>query len=196
MDHYFTGGRAYDGREYEIPYAYGGKQYRFISGAGVFSAKGIDAASDLLLRQMPPLSGSILDLGCGYGLIGVVLAKEHNLELTQVDVNPNAVSLAKRNCEINGVNAITVVSDGFEHITGSFDTIAVNPPIHAGKQTVFDLYAGALLHLNAGGALYVVIRKKHGAPSSAAYLENAFGNCDVLYRRKGYNILRCLMKEN
>ena len=188
-DHYFSKDVSAESRPQEISYSFGRHNYRFTTDAGVFSVGKMDTATDILIRSIPPLEGSLLDMGCGYGPIGIVLAKEYGLELTQADINPRAVSLTTVNAAKNGVTSHVLQSDHFEQIEGLFDTIAINPPIHAGKNVIFSMYDGAYKHLKDGGALYVVILKKHGADSSIVYLKELFGNCRSIYKKKGLYVL-------
>jgi len=177
----------------EFDYFFGKERLRFRSDAGLFSAGHVDEGTDLLLRHIPPFSGSLLDLGCGWGAAGVTLGKAYGLgSITMSDINPKALALAQHNCAQNGVTAQLVLSDGFAALDGSYDVIALNPPIHAGKDVMFALYSGAAKRLNAGGALYVVILKKHGAQSTLKKLTEIFGSCEVLYQKKGCFVLRCV----
>ena len=191
INHYFINDPDLKNKEINITYFFKGKQYTFISNSGVFSSLSIDVATDLLIKTIPPLDGSLLDMGCGYGCIGIVLAKEYSLELTQVDINQRVIDLTKINCEVNDVKSNVLLSDSFNNVTGCFDTITINPPIHAGKSVIYDMYEGSLQHLNNNGKLYVVIQKKHGAESTVKKLNQVFGHCEILYKKKGYYILCC-----
>ena len=187
--HYFSAQPTTKSQPQTFSYAFAGQSFRFTTDAGVFSVGRMDDNSDLLVQQLPALSGSLLDLGCGFGAIGIVLAKTYGLALTQADINPRAVALAQQNASQNGVASQVVLSDQFENIADTFDTIVLNPPIHAGKTLVFALYEGAQRHLRPGGKFYVVILKKHGAESSIAHLTKIFGHCAILYKKKGRYIL-------
>jgi len=189
-DHYFSSEVTAESNPQEIAYEFGSHSYRFITDNGVFSVGKIDTASDILIQTIPPLSGSLLDMGCGYGLIGIVLAKEYGLELTQADINPRAVNLSKLNASKNKITSNVLQSDAFSQINGFFDTIAINPPIHAGKDVIFAMYDGAHKHLNIGGALYIVILKKHGAESNRSQILELFGNCETLYKKKGLYVFK------
>ena len=103
----------------------------FTSDAGMFSPGHVDEASSLLLHTMPKRTGRFLDLGCGYGVIGIVMGKVYGLEVTMADSNGRALRCARQNCEANGVEAQIVQSDCFQNVSQCFDTIALNPPIHA-----------------------------------------------------------------
>ncbi|MCL2499108.1 MAG: methyltransferase [Defluviitaleaceae bacterium] len=178
-----------------------GHDFRFTTTTGLFSYERIDDASRLLLEvirsALPPLSGTLLDLGCGYGLLGIVLAKAHSvgLRLTMSDVNRIACTYAARNATANGVTATTVCSDGFSDINGCFDHILLNPPIHAGKETMYRLYAESATHLNPDGALHVVIQKKHGAETAARFLRQHFTDVQIPHKRKGFYVLRCALQD-
>ena len=163
--------------------------YVFTADTGVFSARKMDTGTDILLRNIPALKGSLLDMGCGCGCIGIVLAKAYGLDLTQADINPRAVRLTIENAAKNGVVSRVVQSDLFSKIQEDFDTVVINPPIHAGKNVIFSMYEGSYKHLKPGGKLYIVILKKHGAESSIKHLAKTFGNCQVLYKKKGCYIL-------
>ena len=189
-NHYFSSNVTAESNPQEIFYEFGNHSYRFITDNGVFSVGKIDSASDILIRTIPPLNGSLLDMGCGYGLIGIVLAKEYGLTLTQADINPRAVDLSGQNALKNKINSNILQSDAFSQITGFFDTIAINPPIHAGKDVIFDMYNGAYKHLIAGGALYIVILKKHGAESSRLHILELFGNCEIIYKKRGLFVIK------
>ncbi|MDR3314829.1 MAG: methyltransferase [Oscillospiraceae bacterium] len=191
MSHYFAEDPALPDDLRTFAYYYGNQKFMLTSNSGVFSPGHVDPATDLLLKTVPPLQGSLLDLGCGYGVIGIVLAKAFGLEATLADVNRRALDCAALNCRQNDVAAQVVQSDGFAHIPGLFGCITLNPPIHAGKEVVYGLFAQAAQHLAPGGAFYVVMLEKHGAPSAARALSALFGNCEILYKKKGHRVMRC-----
>ncbi|NLB16890.1 MAG: class I SAM-dependent methyltransferase [Clostridiales bacterium] len=191
MSHYFIEDNTLKHDIKKIIYYYANNRFEFTTDSGLFSKDHIDPATDILLRTIPPLSGSLLDMGCGYGCIGIVLAKTNSLKLTQADVNQYALELTKRNCIDNGVESNVIKSDCFDGISGSFDTIVINPPIHAGKAVTYKMYEDSFSHLNDGGKLYIVTLKKHGAESTLAKLKDVFGNCETLYKRKGYYVFCC-----
>ena len=162
---------------------------------GLFSCDKVDAASILLLKHIPPIKGRLLDLGCGYGTLGIVLAKTNAVSLTMSDVNRIALDYAAKNAALNQVEAEVVHSDGFENLNGDYDNIVLNPPIHAGKEVMYRLYVGAAAYLVPGGALYIVIHKKHGAESTLKMLKEIFHDCRVLYKKKGLYVFQCLASE-
>ena len=190
MNHYFKSNVDLKHKETEIEYVYKFTKFSFITDIGVFSKGGVDYATNILLENLPALSGKILDLGCGYGCIGVVLAKIYgeNVEIVMSDVNGRALELAGRNAKKNGANVKIIKSDGFEDIHENFDYIILNPPIHAGKSIIYKIYGEVYNHLNPNGKFFMVIQKKHGALSHREKLEEIFGkkNFSVLYSKKGF----------
>jgi len=168
------------------------RKFSFLANNGLFSCDKVDAASIILLENIPALTGRVLDLGCGYGTIGIVLAKINHIQLTMSDVNRIALDYAAKNAKLNQVTARLIHSDGFDALSGEYDSIILNPPIHAGKEVMYRLYAGAARYLSQGGAFYIVIQKKHGAESAIKILSGIFTECNVLYKKKGIYVLQCM----
>ncbi len=168
-----------------------GEIFNFYTDSGVFSKKMIDYGSQVLLSALNfSADQSLLDVGCGYGPLGISLAKVQCLEVTMVDINQRALDLAQKNAQRNGVRVKVFQSNVYEAVEGSFDHIISNPPIRAGKKVVHEVLSGSFDHLNPGGDLTIVIQKKQGAPSAKAKMEEVFGNCEILKKDKGYYILR------
>lgn len=169
-----------------------GLRMRFLTDSGVFSKSQIDYGSRVLLEHFSAgQSKTLLDVGCGYGALGLTLAKKYGLDVTLVDVNTRALDLAKQNAQINSVSADRIFkSDIYEAVSGQFDEIVSNPPIRAGKSVVHGILSGAFEYLTDGGHLTVVIQKKQGAPSAQKKMLEVFGNCEIVAKDKGYFILR------
>lgn len=168
-----------------------GQQMTFLTDAGVFSKKMIDYGSRVLLSALEfNKKEKLLDVGCGYGTLGLTLAKAQELEVTLVDINQRALDLARKNADANQVSADIFQSNVYENVTGQFHHIISNPPIRAGKQVVHEVISGSYDHLLADGDLTIVIQKKQGAPSAKTKMEEVFGNCETLKKDKGYYILR------
>lgn len=179
---------AHDIHELRLPLL--GTPMVFLTDAGVFSKKMIDYGSRVLLEALRVESGkTLLDVGCGYGPLGLTLGKIYQLQPTLIDINERAVDLARKNAEKNGVTAHIFQSNLYEEVTGQFDYVISNPPIRAGKAVVHEVIQGAFSHLVVGGTLTIVIQKKQGAPSAKAKMEEVFGNCDIIKKDKGYYIL-------
>ncbi|MGM8365553.1 class I SAM-dependent methyltransferase [Virgibacillus sp. W0181] len=196
-EHYFSknpqAGSAPKTWEYKLK----GTWYTFTSDIGVFSKDDVDFGSQLLIEQFQPpaVAGNVLDIGCGYGPIGIAIA-DHNRErrIIMADINERALELAKRNAKVNNlVNVSFVNSDGFSDIpSGDFAAIVTNPPIRAGKKVIYKMFEESIDFLRRQGELWIVIQKKQGAPSAKDKLQNVFGNVEVVARDKGYYILRAI----
>lgn len=168
-----------------------GDWFTFFTDSGVFSKKMIDYGSQVLLNALEvEKGGRLLDVGCGYGTLGIALAKTKGLDVTMVDVNHRALDLAKKNAEKNHVSANIFQSSVYDNVEGEFDYIISNPPIRAGKEIVHRIISESINHLVVGGALTIVIQKKQGAPSAKAKMEEVFGNVETVKKDKGYYILR------
>lgn len=167
------------------------QSFTFLTDSGVFSKKMVDYGSQVLLNTLDFEKGkTLLDLGCGYGPLGISLAKVQGVKPTMVDINNRAIDLAKQNAQKNGVEADIFQSNIYEKVNGTFDYIISNPPIRAGKQVVHTIISESINYLKVDGNLTIVIQKKQGAPSAKAKMEEVFGNVEILKRVKGYYILR------
>ena len=198
-DHYFTASPESSHRYAETAYVYRGESLRFLTDAGVFSRGEVDFGTNALLNALPEnLSGRVLDLGCGWGAVGVSVGKKYPVcQIVMSDVNERALDLAGKNAAANGVRAETVLSDGLDRVNGPFDFILTNPPIRAGKQVIYRLFAESAGKLTENGALYIVIRKQQGAESAVRYLKTLFGAVDTVDRSGGFHVICCReAKEN
>ena len=192
-DHYFTARPESEHHLRVVSAAVAGLTLSFETDAGVFSKGELDPGSRLLIESMPPLSGRVLDLGCGWGAVGVALARLNpGLQLVMSDVNERALALAASNARRNGVEAVTCLSDGFDAVEGLFDHVVTNPPIRAGKAVIYGLFAASREHLKPGGTLTIVIRTQQGAPSALKFLKETFSQADDVARGGGYRILRAV----
>ena len=168
-----------------------GEKMTFLTDAGVFSKKMVDFGSQLLLKCLEVNQGeTVLDVGCGYGPLGLSLAKTYGVQATMVDINNRALDLARKNAERNKVEATIFQSNIYEQVKGKFDHVISNPPIRAGKQVVHEIIEKSKDFLGIGGDLTIVIQKKQGAPSAKSKMEDVFGNCEIVKKDKGYYILR------
>ncbi len=168
-----------------------GEKMTFLTDAGVFSKKMVDFGSQLLLKYLEVNQGeTVLDVGCGYGPLGLSLVKAYGVQATMVDINNRALDLARKNAERNKVEATIFQSNIYEQVKGKFDHVISNPPIRAGKQVVHEIIEKSKDFLGIGGDLTIVIQKKQGAPSAKSKMEDVFGNCEIVKKDKGYYILR------
>jgi len=173
-----------------------GEKLRFITDAGVFSKAGVDYGSRVLIEALEiDTNAAVLDVGCGYGPIGLSAAKlASSGHVTMIDINERAVELAKENAKLNGITNVTIVqSDLFAAVKNErYDVIVTNPPIRAGKATVHHIFEEGAELLNAGGSMWVVIQKKQGAPSAKEKLEQLFDDVIEVTKDKGYRIFKAI----
>ncbi|HHX37259.1 MAG TPA: class I SAM-dependent methyltransferase [Clostridiaceae bacterium] len=200
MSHYFDQQPEVESDVRSFYFDMEGRTFDFLTDRGVFSKDGLDVGSELLLRtaiadmREDEPGERLLDLGCGYGVLGLVLKRVFpRFDLTMVDINERALDLSRQNAERNKVRYATILtSDGFSGLADEmYDVIVTNPPIRAGKSTVYRFFDEAKDHLRPGGRLYVVIGKKQGAPSAERHLQAVYGQCRRIAREKGFWILRC-----
>ncbi|MCH4010249.1 class I SAM-dependent methyltransferase [Companilactobacillus sp.] len=172
-----------------------GHNLKFTSDSGVFSRQTIYFGSRVLIEAIDFSNvpqGDILDVGCGYGPIGLALAKDQtSRQVTMTDVNLRALDLAKKNASANKIENVNIFESSiYDKIEDKYALIVSNPPIRAGKEVVSGIIAEAADHLLPSGEVWIVIQKKQGAPSAKKLMKLTYGNVDVVTRDKGYYILR------
>lgn len=203
MQHYFSENPKIKSEKKIIFYTIENKNFEFFTDNGVFSKSKVDFGTDLMLKVFLKENKdrnskfSLLDIGCGYGVVSVIMKSFYpEIDLTLSDVNERALELSKENLKNNKIESFeTVKSSVFDNIHKNFDVILSNPPIRAGKNTIFEIYEKSFQHLNKNGEFYCVIQTKHGAKSTKKKLEEVFGNCETLTIDGGYRIYRA-KKEN
>lgn len=164
--------------------------------AGVFSKSKVDHGSDLMIKTCIPTPGSkVLDMGCGYGVIGLSLkVRDQSLRVFLSDINKRAVELTRLNATGNNVEVEVINSNGFEKINEKFDYILINPPIRAGKKVINTILTDSKDYLLQQGELFVVIRKRQGAPSLQRFCQDLYGNCQKISKSAGYWILKSVQQ--
>ncbi len=196
-EHYYTKNPSVKSDRNRIAEELRGSRFQFTTDSGVFSKKEVDFGSKLLIEtfEEPEIEGDIVDVGCGYGPIGISLASEFsNRRFYLLDVNERATELAMNNAIKNGVNNLSVMaSDQLSAVKDkTFASVVTNPPIRAGKQVVHGILEEAHHVLEKGGTLWVVIQKKQGAPSAINKLEEMFQHVETVVKKKGYYILKAV----
>lgn len=195
MDHYYSSQPSSESNRKKINVKLGKDDFTLLTDAGVFSKDKVDTGSKVLIEAAQNTSfpeGNLLDLGCGYGVVGLALAKKFSKrEIEMVDVNERALSLSKDNAHLNQVKNVKIYqSNIFEEIQNKkFAGIISNPPIRAGKKVVHQILSEAYNHLRDGGKLQIVIQRKQGAPSAKKKMKEVFGNVERIELKKGYWVL-------
>ena len=191
MNHYFTNNENIKSERRVIKYNYDSSCFEFISDIGVFSKNKIDTGSislaDIYLKNKKDIK-SVLDVGCGYGFISIILAKALNIPGEGIDINKRALKLAEENAKLNKVSVSFKESNIYENITGVYDLIITNPPIRAGKKVVLEILNGASEHLSDIGELWFVIRKDQGAKSIIKEIERNF-KTEIKGKNKGFYVI-------
>ena len=200
MSHYFSEVQDVKSVKKIINYEIKNEKFEFLTDNGVFSKTKVDFGTDVMLRtflnENKKLGNiQILDIGCGYGVVSVVLKRFfEKAKILSTDVNERALELTRENIQKNNRTDDFEVRKSFvfDNISENFDMILSNPPIRAGKQVIFEIYEKSFFHLNKNGKFYCVIQTKHGAKSTKKKLEELFGNCTTLVIEAGYRIFRCV----
>ncbi len=208
MAHYYDSTPETPSNRKIIEYRQNGMNFRFVTDTNVFSKNDIDKGTDLMLeaaiadiKDRGAHKGErLLDLGCGYGVVSCVMKSSFMaFDVTAVDVNQRAIGLTKENAELNRVSLKkAVASDVLASLTDDdmFDIVLTNPPVRAGKQTVFAFYDQAYAHMVDGASIYVVLQRKQGAPSTEKKLLELFGNCETLAISGGYRVMKSVKENN
>lgn len=192
MEHYFTNNENLKSEIREIKFSFDAHNFLFKSDNGVFSKNKIDYASYFLVKTFfgynkRPIN-NILDVGCGYGFIGITLSKLLNTHADMVDINKRALHLCKMNILENKVDAECFLSNIYENVTNNYDLIITNPPIRVGKETLLGFLKGGLARLNKDGELWFVISKNQGASSIKKEMEK-ISTCQVIDKSKGFWVI-------
>ena len=202
MPQYFEANPETPSNRKHVDYRINGINFKFVTDTAVFSKTSVDKGTDLLLestiadikKRGAGRNESLLDLGCGWGVVGIVMKSVFTLfDVTCVDINSRAVALASENAKLNLRAPDKIVqSDVLEAIGEDelFDTVITNPPVRAGKQTVFAFYEQAYSHLKENGAIYVVLQRKQGADSTKKKLTELYGNCETIAIKGGYHVMK------
>jgi 16S rRNA G1207 methylase RsmC len=192
-DHYFSSSPKSEANYGLIRAKFLGRNFEFITASSVFSKRRIDTGTQLLIESMVlPEVGSVLDIGCGYGVVGIVAAAFNGkLQVYMSDVNTRAVSLAKKNIEGNKVvNAQVRCGHLYEPVEGlKFDCVLSNPPVSAGMETVKSIITEAPKIMLPGAVFEMVIRSKIGVKMFPDLFIETFGNCTIVARGSGFRVL-------
>ena len=197
MEHYYTNNPTTESREKIINSTIANENFKFYTDNGVFSKESVDFGTKTMLESFntEKENAQVADIGCGYGVISIFLAKKYpTFKFTMVDVNNRVLELSRKNIELNKIeNEVEVLeSSSFDNVKGNFDIVLTNPPIRAGKKIVRKIMTDSYEHLNDQGELWVVIQKKQGMASCKKLLEETFSMVEVVVKNKGYYILKAV----
>ena len=191
MSQYFDNDNNIKHNKKIIEFYFNDKKYNVYSDNGVFSKDKFDYGTKLLLDSIDisKLSGNVLDLGCGIGVVGIILGTiNKNINIDMIDINERAISLVRDNLTLNKVKANVFSSDVYSNVNKKYDYIITNPPIRAGKEVVRKFLLGGYDYLNDNGILYFVMRKDHGVKSMIKELESKY-NVTIVNKDKGFYIV-------
>lgn len=196
MSQYFENDQTVKSKKRNIKFYFNDREYNLISDNGVFSKEKFDYGTRVLLESIgiDDLSGRVLDLGCGIGVVGIILGTlNKNIYIDMVDINKRALSLAKENLLLYKLDNNIFESNIYGNVTGKYDTIITNPPIRAGKGIVKEFLLGSYDFLEDHGTLYFVMRKDHGVKSMIKAMTSMF-NINIINRDKGFYVVEAKKK--
>ena len=196
MSQYFDNDKNIKSERKIIKFNFNNKDFSIYSDNGVFSKDRFDYGTRDLLNSVDidKLSGNVLDLGCGLGVVGIILGTfNKGINIDMVDINERAIDLAKNNLVLNNVKANVFVSDIYSNIDNKYDFIITNPPIRAGKNVIRGFLLGSYDYLKDDGILYFVMRKDHGVKSMIKELSVKF-NTSIVNKDKGFYVVLCTKK--
>ena len=192
MSYYFDKDTTVDSKEITTKAQINKNVYTFITDNNVFSKRGLDFGTRTLLENIDysKLNGDILDFGCGYGPIGIVISRITNLNVDMIDINDRALDLAKQNAKINNVHVNIFESDIYSNVTKKYDYIITNPPIRVGKKILYEILIGAKEKLKDNGHLIFVINRDQGAKSTMRDMEKYY-KVTLICKNKGFFVIDC-----
>lgn len=191
MSQYFDNDKNIKSERKLINFSFNDKNFSLYTDNGVFSKDKLDYGTRILLENIDinNLKGRVLDLGCGIGVVGIILGTlNKNISIDMVDINERAIILTKDNVKFNNINNNVFVSNVYSNINGKYNYIITNPPIRAGKEVVRKFLLGGYDYLTDDGILYFVMRKDHGVKSIIKELENIY-KVNIVNKEKGFYVV-------
>ena len=177
-----------------------GHEMKIHSASSIFSSRGLDFGTRLLIENCEvPEKADVLDLGCGYGIVGVSLKKiKPGINVTMLDINERATTFAAKNCKESGVDCNVIHSDLFQNpevAEKKFDIILTNPPFSAGKQVCIEFIKQSYEHIKKGGSLQLVAPHNKGGASLKKVMIEVFGSVDELVKKSGYRVYKATRQD-
>ena len=193
MSHYFTNDNNIKSEEHKIKFSFKNNDYEFILDNGVFSKTKLDFGTLTLLESLDfdNIKGRVLDFGCGWGPIGIIVKKNSDAIVDMVDINLRSINLSKKNSELNNVNVNVFESNIYSNVNNKYNFIITNPPIRVGKKILYEILFNAYDYLEENGELWLVISKNQGAKSLFKDLQNKY-SVNIITKNKEFYVFRCL----
>ena len=191
MSQYFDNDKNIKSDKRLIKFNFNNKEFSIYSDNGVFSKDRFDYGTRVLLSNIDifKLRGNVLDLGCGLGVVGIILGTfNKNISIDMIDVNERAILLSRENLMLNNVKANIFVSDIYKAVNKKYNYIITNPPIRAGKDVIRKFLFDGYDYLEDDGVIYFVMRKDHGVKSMIKELENKY-MVNVIDKDKGFYVV-------
>jgi len=189
MTHYFSEKQESELKLKKIRTILRNREFEFYSGSGVFSKNKIDNGTALLINKciIKP-KWHILDLGCGYGAVGIILKKLFDIKVDMIDINQRALQLTKKNAKLHNVEVNVFQSDLYSKIKEKYDSIIVNPPYVAGRKICFQIIEEAPEHLKKNGLFQLVARHNKGGKRLSEKMKEVFGNVETIAKKGGFRV--------
>ena len=189
-EHYYTEKPSSELKIYKIKFNIRNKDIELFTASGVFSPRELDTGSAILLKNcIINDNWKVLDLGCGYGIVGISLKLLFpSIDLTLSDINERALDFTRKNLKRYNLKASVIKSDSFANIKDKFDTILLNPPQTAGKQLCFNMIEKSKEHLNPDGILQLVARHNKGGKDLSKKMFEVFGNVKEITKTAGFRV--------
>ncbi len=192
MTHYYDENQESQDKRFLIEIKLKDDSFKLTSSSGIFSKDELDDATKLLIEraQIDKTSKTILDLGCGYGVVGIALLRRNSsrINVTFSDINERAVDLTRENLKELKLIGKVVKSNLFTHLEDYFDTILTNPPYAAGREVCYKLIEDSFTHLNKDGTLQIVARHNKGGSMLMKKMQEVFGNETTIAKSKGFHV--------
>ncbi len=189
MEHYYTEKPTSKEETIKIKIKLKTNSFELLSSPGLFSKNELDSASQLLIETAQITKTKILDIGCGYGVIGISLLKQNpELEVTFSDINERAIKYTKKNLAKHKITGKVIKSYLFDNIEDNYDHIISNPPHSAGREICFKLIEDAHKHLNKDGTLQIVARHNKGGKVLSEKIKEVFGNTKDIAKKSGFRV--------
>ena len=193
MSHYFINDNSVKSNETKIKVSFRNNDYNFIVDNGVFSKTKLDFGTKTLLESLDfnKINGDVLDFGCGWGPIGIIIKSNTLSNVDMLDINERSINLAKKNASLNNVDVNIFESDIYSNVSKKYDFIITNPPIRVGKKILYKILFEAYDYLKQNGELWLVISKNQGAKSLHKDLLEKY-DVNIINKSKEFYVFQCL----